>query len=52
VTKQKLLETYKTIEAIKNAPEEELKALGLTQPAIENLKIGLIATSSKNKLSN
>lgn len=52
VTKQKLLETYKTIEAIKNAPEEELKALGLSQPAIENLKIGLIATSSKNKSSN
>ncbi len=42
-SKQKLLEKYKTIEAIKNAPIEDLKALGLTTPAIENLKIALLA---------
>lgn len=42
-SKQKLLEKYKTIEAIKNAPIEELKALGISSPAIENLKIALLA---------
>lgn len=42
-SKQKLLEKYKTIEAIKNAKEEDLKLLGLTKPAIENLKIALLA---------
>lgn len=42
-SKQKLLEKYKTIEAIKNAKEEDLKTLGLTKPAIDNLKIALLA---------
>ncbi|PKL00530.1 MAG: excinuclease ABC subunit C [Tenericutes bacterium HGW-Tenericutes-1] len=42
-SKQKLLEKYKTIEAIKNAPIEELKSLGLSSPAIDNLKIALLA---------
>ncbi len=40
-SKQKLLERYKTIEAIKNAKTEDLKALGISSPAIENLRIAL-----------
>jgi excinuclease ABC subunit C len=42
-SKQKLLEKYRTIEAIKNAPTEELKSLGISAPAIENLKIALLS---------
>ena len=42
-SKQKLLEKYRTIEAIKNAPTEELRSLGITAPAIENLKIALLS---------
>lgn len=41
VTKQKLLEKYKTIQNIKEAPDSELKALGLSSKAIENLHIAL-----------
>ncbi len=42
ISKQKLLEKYKTIEAIKNASDQELKALGIKESAIENLKIALL----------
>jgi excinuclease ABC subunit C len=41
-TKNKLLEKYKTIVNIKNAPTEELKSLGLTTKMIENLQIALL----------
>jgi excinuclease ABC subunit C len=41
VSKQKLLEKYRTIENIKHAPDEELKALGLTKEALANLRIAL-----------
>ncbi|MFA5006951.1 MAG: excinuclease ABC subunit UvrC [Candidatus Izemoplasmatales bacterium] len=42
-TKTKLLEKYRTIENIRNAPDEELKALGITTEAIGNLRIALAA---------
>ncbi|MDD3126217.1 MAG: excinuclease ABC subunit UvrC [Candidatus Izemoplasmatales bacterium] len=40
-SKQKLLEKYKTISNIKKAPIPELKTLGLTNIAIDNLQIAL-----------
>lgn len=42
-TKQKLLERFKTIPAIRDASEEELRGVGLTKPQIANLKIALLA---------
>jgi len=42
-SKGKLLEKYRTIENIRNAPDDELKSLGLTKEAIGNLKIALTA---------
>ncbi|MBU1144643.1 MAG: excinuclease ABC subunit UvrC [Firmicutes bacterium] len=41
VSKQKLLEKYKTIENIKMASAEELQTLGIAKDAIVNLKIAL-----------
>ncbi|MCK7487382.1 MAG: hypothetical protein MZU97_19115 [Bacillus subtilis] len=41
MTKQKLLETFKTIPNIKAASAEALKAIGLTTPQIENIRIAL-----------
>jgi excinuclease ABC subunit C len=40
-TKQKLLETFKTILNIKAASDKELKAIGMTSPQIENMRIAL-----------
>ncbi|MDD3122115.1 MAG: excinuclease ABC subunit UvrC [Candidatus Izemoplasmatales bacterium] len=42
VTKNKLLEKYKTIVNIKNASTEDLKSIGLTSKMIENLQIALL----------
>ncbi|MDP3129726.1 MAG: excinuclease ABC subunit UvrC, partial [Bacillota bacterium] len=43
-SKTKLLEKFKTIENIKKASDEDLKAIGLTKDAIANLRIALSAT--------
>ena len=41
VTKNKLLKKYKTLDNIKNAPREELKALKIQEEAIDNIYIAL-----------
>ncbi len=45
-SKAKLLEKFKTIENIRKASNEDLKAIGLTKDAIENLRIALNAGMS------
>ncbi|MFA7075830.1 MAG: excinuclease ABC subunit UvrC [Candidatus Izemoplasmatales bacterium] len=40
-TKDKLLKKYKTLENIKNAPREELKALRINEEAIDNIYLAL-----------
>ncbi len=40
-SKQKLLERFKTLENIRQAADDDLKALGLTKEAIQNLRIAL-----------
>lgn len=41
VTKEKLLKKYKNLENIRNASREELRSLGLTNEAIDNLYLAL-----------
>ncbi len=41
VTKNKLLKKYKTLDNIKNAPREELKALKIQEEAIDNIYLAL-----------
>jgi len=43
-TKTKLLQKYRTIENIKNAPDSELKEVGLNQEQVRNLRIALGAS--------
>ncbi len=42
-TRQKLLTKYGSLKKIGNAPDEELKALGLSEKVIQNIKISLQA---------
>ena len=43
ISKQKLLEKYKTMENIRLASDDELKKLGVRKDALENLRIALAA---------
>lgn len=42
-TRQKLLTKYGSLKKIENAPDDELKALGLSEKVIQNIKISLQA---------
>jgi excinuclease ABC subunit C len=49
VSKQKLLETFKTLDNIKKAEDDALKAIGLKKPQIENLRIALMGKTVQEK---
>ncbi len=46
-TKEKLLKKYRTLENIRNAPREELKAMRISEKAIENLYLSLTDLHTK-----
>ena len=47
VSKKKLLEKYKTITAMKQATDDDLKQLGLNQQQIKNLRIAFLSTENQ-----
>jgi excinuclease ABC subunit C len=49
VTKNKLLKKYKNLENIKNAPREELKAMRISEEAIDNIYLALNSYKSKKE---
>jgi len=48
-SKQKLLEKFRTIENIRKSTDDELKSLGLTKEAVQNLRIALTEYNQATK---